>query len=346
MWQKAFQNIDVESFQSTFWDCVENEQIGMMQYIAGKPSHIDKFDQVEWSCLHTIAYAVHPRLISDSVTRKQLNTFEQLFKRHSNDLMQFSSGGNLPIHLACQMNNSLILKIIIDVAKEKLSKQQLEQMLTEPKRDKYWNLTPLMIAIQNNCIDCVKVLCTYECVIVSLLSYKARYPNYNELEFACYYNNTDILKILFDLCDPTEYLSHLIKIAQNGLSNGCLDSKCIEFLNTLTNNPKVKRKQSGKQINFTAKNENDTTELPPICCSNHVLPRADYFVTKKCDICQETRTGCRTCAECDVFPINFCENCVTATSIWSMIVHSSEKTKDFVKHRLHLINSDTVDRVE
>ena len=68
-WKGAFKQ-DSASFHSTFWKAVENHQIGMMQYLVENPSHVDKFHDLKWSCLHTIAYTVHPKLITDKVTRK------------------------------------------------------------------------------------------------------------------------------------------------------------------------------------------------------------------------------------------------------------------------------------
>ena len=111
MWQGGF-TTNSGFFHSTFWNFVKRDQIEMIQYFGEKPAHIDRFDQIEWSCAHTIAYAIHPRLMSGSdATQKRLDTIKQVFVQNFNDLMQFSRGGNLPIHLACQMNNSLILEL-------------------------------------------------------------------------------------------------------------------------------------------------------------------------------------------------------------------------------------------
>ena len=42
-----------------------------MQHLAENPANIDKFDQLQWSCLHTIAYGVHPELITHNATKKK-----------------------------------------------------------------------------------------------------------------------------------------------------------------------------------------------------------------------------------------------------------------------------------
>ena len=353
LWQGGFEKQD-GFFHSTFWNSVKSGEIAMMQYLGGKPSNIDKFDQLKWFCTHTIAYAIHPRLLTDNVTFKQLDCLKSCFdsRQHYDDLMKFSSGGNLPIHLACQTNNSLILKIIIQVAKEKLSQQQFENMLNQIKKDKYWNSTPLMIAIKNHSVDCVEILCRYDCVANGILKYEARYPSYNAFEYACFYNNIDILKILCNVCDLEqlnlkEYLPHMIKITNYGVSKRCLDGKCVEFLNDFSNNPKPK--QAAVLINDNGQ------MIQLICCYNHVLPRANTLTPEKCDICQEKSAGCRSCLKCKtkadvkVFPTIFCETCVKATSIWSSIVHATQNAsnnKDLIKNMSNLINRDTVNGVE
>ena len=340
----------------------------MMQYVAENPSNVDKFDQLEWSCVHTVAYAIHPQLLTNNVTQKQLNTLKQLFMQKYNDLMRFGSDGNLPIHLACQMNNSLILQIIIDVAKEKFSKEQFKQMLNETKKDEYWNYTPLMIAIKNNSVDCVKILCNYDYVVNGILEYKSRYPNYNALEFACYYNNVDTVKILSNLVigsqqlNSKEYISHLMKIANYGLSKGYLDSKCIKFLNELSNNydtltdfkeenVDVKGTRTGLMIQ---NNQDDDQSDQLMCCNNHVLPSTTRVTPEKCDICQDTITGCRSCSkcaangDCNLFPVIFCQTCVTATSLWSTIVHATvnQELEQTISDICSLIDPDMVNRVE
>ena len=353
IWQGAFDN-GSGHFHSTLCDSIEKEDIPMMHYLGENLSNVDKFDQLEWSCLHTIAYGFHPELITEDVPRKQLNCLKQLFIKHCDNLTQFSKCGNLPIHLACQMNNSLILKIIVDVGKQKLSQKQFDQMMNEKRKNKYWNFTPLMIAIKNISIECVKILCTQKSVIDGILKYKARYPSYNALDFACYYNSIDIVKILSSLCDSKqlnvkEYSSHLIKLANCGVSKGLIGSKCVEFVRTAFENHKPKHAVS------ISNNEDDKVDdhVPLVCCDNHLLPLADTFTREQCDICQEVRAGCRSCTKCGIkkdsklFPSTLCEHCVTATSIWSIAQNTSASTslQQAVSSR-SLLTVDIINRVQ
>ena len=103
-----------------------------------------------------------------------------------------SRGGNLPIHLACAANNHIILELMIEAFDQ--TPQQQKQLLNYPKNDKYWKYTPLMVAIANKSVDCVELLSRYR--DIDILSYKARYPNYNGLEYACHKGNLAILKLL------------------------------------------------------------------------------------------------------------------------------------------------------
>ena len=334
-----------------------------MQYIAENPSNVDKFDQAEWSCLHTIAYAIHPNLLTDSykATRKQLDTLKQLFTQNHNynDLFKFSFDGNLPIHLACQTNNSLILKIIIQVANAKFPKQQCNQMLNQVKKDKYWNYTPLMIAIRNNSIDCVQILCQNDSVVNGILKHKSRYPSYNSFEFACYYNNVDILKIFCRRCDSqelilTENLQRMINIANYGSLKRCLGNACVDFLSEISKNPTTT--QSNKSLtDLILVNDNDHNKIGAVCCHNHELPRANTFTSKKCDICQEKGTTWRSCVKCQskddpkLFPSIICEKCVAATQVWSTIVHTPQNAsvnQEIQQNIFQFIKPEIVNRVE
>ena len=366
LWPGAVEYGD-EFFTLTFWECVESDQIEMMEYIGEKPSGIDKFDQIKWSCLHTIAYCIHPELITHDVRTWHLSTLKTLFLLHFKDLMHFSTGGNLPVHLACQMNNSYILKIIIEVANEKLSKQQFNEMLNQVKKDKYWNCTPLMIAIKTNSIDCVKILCQYNCVIDGIFKYKSRYPNYNSLEFACYYNNVDILKIFCNICDlkqcnlnSKEYLSYLKNLAKHGASRGyLLRRNCAEFLDDLSSNSISKPKQvisvSGDVAITRTFSNSGKHQLKFVCCRNHEFPREMLFAPEKCDICQENSAKCVACPTCalykhsNLFPSIICQKCVIATSVWLAVRRSAQNSTktDYLEQLLsNFINANTLKRVE
>ena len=364
LWQGTFEHSG-GFFTSTFWECVESDQIEMMEYIGEKPSGMDKFDQLKWSCLHTVAYCIHPELMIKDAESKHLatDTLKKLFVKHFKDLMNFSIGGNLPIHLACQMNNSYILKIVIEVANEKLSQEQFNEMLNQVKKDKYWNYTPLMIAIKNNSIDCVKELCKYDCVIDGILNYKSRYPHYNSFEFACYYNNIDILKIFCNVCDlnksklnSKDYLLYLKKLANYGLSKLTHAAGCIEFLDELSSSSIAKPKQVIFGANTTDVISNrDKHQVKFLCLNKHTLPRETLCMGQQCDICQASDTKCVACTSCashkdsNLFPTVICEQCAMATSVWSTIVNPTQNASqnDYLERTLpNLINADTIDRVE
>ena len=365
LWQGAFETNGAGFFHSTFWNSVKRGQVEMMQYFAEKPAHIDRFDQIEWSFAHTIAYAIYPRIISDdNVTQQQLDAIKQVFAQNFNDLMQFSHGGNLPIHLACQMNNLLILEIIIEVAKDKFSAKRFAQMLNQVKKDKYWKYSPLMIAIKHNSVDCVELLCKYGSVVDSIFKYKSRYPNYNAFEFACYYNNVDILKILCDhdlnwkQLNSKGYLLRMIKIANYGSTKICSgNSHCGKFLRELSENLDTITKQVKSSTNtpesiFNDINSNDYFQ--PRCCYNHVLSPTNLFLPEQCDICKERINGCRSCSKCltkgdsRLFPSTVCAQCAAVTSIWSKLLPAKNELKSKSKNVTELIdiNQDIVNRVE
>ena len=364
LWQGVFEN-ETRFFHSMFWDSVENGQIDMMQYLSEKPPHINKFDQLEWTYAHTIAYCVHPKLRNDTpVTQNQLAVLKQLFMKHYNDLTKFSHGGNLPIHLACQMNNLAILEIIIEVANEKFPQEQFEDMLNTAKQDKYWQYTPLMIAIKHNSVDCVKILCQEDCVVDGILNATSRYPTYNSLEFACYYNNIDILEILCNLCDLEQLNSNLIAVAKYGSFKRCLRSNCYEFLNDLFNNNSKNDSNNtlgskpSKSLSIDVPsyfdNDKDKNKLKLMCCHKHLLSWPGTN-TQTCDVCKEKNTGCRSCSrctnkeDCKLFPATICETCVIATSVWSSIVYATENfsiNPDLSKIISELINPDIANRVK
>ena len=366
LWEGVFENDpDSNCFNSMFWDCVlAGDVIQMMPWVAETQHHIKKFGLLKWSSMHTIAYAAHLSFFTENVTPTHLVELKQIFGEHQEDLMKFSSGGSLAIHLACQMNNSLILKIILEVANEKFSQEQFTQMLNQLQKDKYWQYTPLMIAIKYDSIDCIKILCQYDCIVSGILNIKSRYPNYNALEFACYYNNIDILEILINSCDlkqlnsnSSEYLQHLIGITNYGSSKRCLESECVEFLNDLSdkNNNHDDSKQLEPLVNETTTSINDSQEkniLGSVCCHNHPLLFAQIDSSpQKCDICQENSIRCGSCSDCaskadhKLFPSVICETCVKATSIWSTIVHTNKNTHVNNETISSLFNPDIINQV-
>ena len=239
LWQGNWaNNTNKDNFVSTFRQALKSGDVGMMEYLGNKPPHISNFSQMEWSCLRTIAYGIHPILMirEEKLLGKAATALEQLFVKHKLDLHKFSKYGYLPIHLACQTNNYMILTIIVKIWQQ----QSSENALHAPTTDKYWHHTPLIIAIKSNSIDCVALLCQHQCVVKNILKRKSRYPNYNAFEFACYYNNINILKILLSNIikngNETELnllhtqLPTILEIANRGVHNRRLKSLCVELL--------------------------------------------------------------------------------------------------------------------
>ena len=180
---------DENGFQSLFLTALQTDDVPMMEYLAGNPSNITNFNKSGWTATHSVAFAVklEPKQFGDT-----LNALKQFFmiQQQQENLSSMSKSGNLPIHLACEGNNYFVLQVMID----NMDKQMKKQLLNQPKSDEYWEYTPLMIAITNNNVECVEILCKYD--EIDIVSYKAKYPSFNALQFACWQNKSDILKIL------------------------------------------------------------------------------------------------------------------------------------------------------
>ena len=322
MWQEKQPD---EFFLSTFRQSLKNGDIGMIEFLASKPPHISNFNQIEWSCLHTIAYVVHPATMRGLYATA---TLEQVFSKNKKSLDKFSKYGNLPIHLACQTNNVSILKIIIETAQQQL-KEYLANMLNKPTKDKYRHNTPLIIAIKNNSVDCVKLLCQYDCVGKNILKYKSRYPNYNALEFACYYNNIDILKPLLssivknndkdELNLIKKQLSTMLAIARKGVIDRRLQSSCVELLDQLSS---LNTDVWGDKFEIDSDTDSDNCtpsgkmHLDLRCFSCGYKVNQTKHSSKICTVCGHTITGIGFADSNYKCHSAFCNVCIVASSIF------------------------------
>ena len=298
-WRKNSGQDDQNSFHSTFWDFASKGQIDMMQFFAEKPPSIDNFGQIKWTGQHTIAYAIDILLIDQQhkeSTETIIDSIKQLFVRQIDNLFKYSKMGNLPIHLACQTNNSSILTIMIDAVEQK-SPQQLSIMLNQKKKDKYWQYTPLMVATKYNSTDCIKILCKQESVVKSLMETKARYPNLNANELLHYHSDIGGMKLLKKVIESA------------------VDDVNINY------NMKISTKATGTTDTLEIQSDNSAKLL---CCDGHSLYPATTAVIQ-CDHCgtaADTMLHCHICnatKDATVYPSNLCYKCSIATTIWTTI---------------------------
>ena len=245
LWQDDW---DKNGFQSSFFKALNERDISMMQYLAQNPKFVPNFGKTKWTASHTIAFGVCDDRMN-SATRKDV--LKQFFDQQKQNQFEFSRCGYLPIHLACKTNNVTVLQLIIDT----IDKKDLTKLINHVTKDKYWKFTPLMIAIENNSIDCAKMLCNYN--KTDLLKIKSRYPNYNSLQFACHYNNIDILKIMVNKIIKLDgntiftrkMIGEMIKMVKHGQSQNIINrggsshayEECIEYISYIpnSNNQKV-----------------------------------------------------------------------------------------------------------
>ena len=364
-------------FHSAFWTFAEKSDIGMMHYLSEKPPGIDKFDRLGWTFAHTIAYAVHPDIIGEKATKDAANTILQVFNQNQASLFKFDKSGNLPTHLACQVNNSLILKLIIQSIEIK-SPHKLKTILNEARNDKYWKQTPLMIAIRSNSIDCIKILCKQDSVIDSILHVKPRYQSHNALEFAYYSNNIGIFKLLLKCVtirqNPKELIelkSQLSRLASNtdkrlnlrysNLKHHCYDfvvgllnSKMeLSFKNLLSSLQNVSLNDTCQFFEQHTDKSNSPTDFTLLCRNGHELETTQQTMRRRicsCSVCNDTQISetkcCRKCENYDGEWYIYCINCATAETIWTKIVSntmSNERVMEFITHKA---NNEIIKRVK
>ena len=365
-WTKDNCNLSSQCFLSTVEKSLRNNDVAMIQYLGSKPPHISNFDQIQWSCLHTIAYSVHPILMmnKDTEIKQATKTLEQLFGKYSINLNKYSKDGDMPIHLACQTNNVLILKIIIKIAQRE-SSQYLTKMLNTPRQDKYTQHTPLIIAIKNNSAECVELLCKYDCVVENILQYTSRYPKYSALQFACYYSNVNILKLLLSSIiannDKTELMSIekqfpvLLQIARRGVANRHLKSSCIKLLHHLASlNANLWSTESKLSVKSDDKPSNETqlTHLNLICFACRMKMVESKILSSSmveiCNLCGQNIVISRFghCQEFDNCHNVFCDVCIITSSIFVAITKKRKSEKYIYDIVSQYANHDIVQQVK
>ena len=332
---------DDKGFQELFVTAAKTKDTSFMKYLTENSPFVPNFDKSGWNAAHTVAYAVK-RQDFYSTEEWDVDAIRQLFIQEKINFFKYSATGNMPIHLACKTNNHLILEILIGT----VDTSRKKQMINAVKQDVYWQYTPLMIAIINNSIECVRKLCNTK--EVDVLTYKSKYPNYNALEMACYHNNLDIVKMLLLYLwrlnrNHNHFVSldfrHLAKIAQKGL-NWCgriernnsvdLDKQCIVFLTKSSQSLKsyfegVSKKMDDQSTNKDKKQFQQVYSVNICVCtfstsdSDQQESKMDKTIEKnanyKCKCCEKMieshiyqcyKNSCR---------MTLCESCVVAVYI-------------------------------
>ena len=301
--------------------------MSMMQYWAENPKTVANFGKTKWTASHTIAFGIHSYQMKIGTHRALWKQF--FFKQKSNQF-HLSHCGYLPIHLACQTNNATVLQLIIDT----VSKQNLGKLLNHATQDKYWQFTPLMIAIENDSIDCVNILCN--CDEIDVLNIKARYPNYNALQFACYYNNVDVLKIIISkriLSDmnvmdastifTSKMIDEMLEIAKRGKDRGSSHEKMSEAITHMLDEFGM-AVESSDDASISTGFDYRTSRMRIInpsdyVCDNERCKNLDNRLTflksiVTCSLCNQLRSNDKfyVCGACAAV---YCEDCAFLVSI-------------------------------
>ena len=308
LWQDAR---DENGFQASFSKALNEKDVNMMQYLAENPKLVPNFGKTNWTASHTVAFGMRGYHMNFDARQ---DVWEQFFIKQKFNQFHLSQSGYLPIHLACKTNNVTVLKLIIDT----IDRQDLTKLLNHVTKDKYWQFTPLMIAIENNGIDCVKMLCKFD--EIDLLNIKARYPNYNSLQFACYYNNIDILKIIVykivnsnvNTIFTRKMIDEMIEIAKYAGNHNDL---CVEFLSQIVDN---EAKEDNEDVNIAV------TATSPVASSSMtmVIETADDPIKKSFDY-KASRMKMITSDN------YVCINYICNTSGKYLVVLQSEKSMDY-----------------
>ena len=168
----------------------------------------------------------------------------KLLIEYGSDCTIFDNSGWLPIHLTCfQSNRVNILQYMIDVLETshqytQNSKYNIINCLSKNDDLK----TPLMIAIKNENIQGVKILC--KCKDVDILNIKCKNENnHNAIEYASYLKNGEILKLLLRTLLQREKIDSLQSLNSNVLFNTYGQNSATLVWNSLFNN----NSQSGNE---------------------------------------------------------------------------------------------------
>ena len=329
---------DHSGFQQTFWTAVDAGDIDMMHFVAEKGVNIANFERVKWTPAHTIAYSISRQ----NATESQLSTLKNFFTKYSNYLTTLSISGNSPVHLACFVNNSQMLSIIMNIVITNTN-IDAKRILNQPKTDKYWEYNPLMIAIENESVDCVELLCN--CDKIDIIKHKSKHKNINSLQFACLKNNFKIVKHILSRANKNNDLNHqrvenLLDISKNGW-NSFQQQKCVDLLSRVLFFANEPDREMYIDYILTSKNtpsksiKNDRqysmqslNKFPYRCPNGHpatyIYPAATQYA---CVICSTRSQGYTKCQICGVDGI-LCTTCATVTSI---VKASSSNRREILK---------------
>ena len=99
-----------------FYNAMKNENDdSMMEHLIDNPSIKSFTQQAGWTPAHVLVYAIKPNQSDRDSRQVYSHGYKKLFTKLQHHLWTFSNAGNLPIHLACQINNYIALQIIVDI---------------------------------------------------------------------------------------------------------------------------------------------------------------------------------------------------------------------------------------
>ena len=143
----------------------------------------------QYAPIHYACVAISEQAETDSNINSNLAIFKMLVE-HKCDVNITDDSGNLPIHLVCSSNNSVILQYMIESSLyDNIKLNQLSRLYKE---------TPLMTAIMKRSIECVRVLCQMATDKIDLLTIETVYETskYVSLELGAVDGDNQILQLL------------------------------------------------------------------------------------------------------------------------------------------------------
>ena len=328
---------DQSGFQQTFWRAVDKGDTDMMHHVAEKGVNIANFEKVQWTPAHTIAYSISRQ----DATESQISTLKRFFSKYSNYLTKLSVSGNSPVHLACYVNNSQILSIIMNLDGGDVD---LNKLLNQPKKDKYWEENPLMIAIEYESVDCVELLCNY--AEIDILNHKSRDKNLNAFEIACLNNNYEIVKHVLSRANSNDYLNdQLLEASLNLSKNGANSSqqrKCVDLLLNILSLTTADKHNDVDHILDSCDPQQKSNyrdwfqggEFPYRCPKNHPSSYTSGLTLHRCVICDER--GWTKCSVCGVNGV-LCETCSVVMAIAKTPLHNRQAIMTRFDHKRILL---------
>ena len=260
-----------------------------------------------------------------------------------NFLNIYNNHGLLPIHLACQENNVCFLRFMII---QGYINETNATVITEDGNE----LTPLSIAIKNNAVDCVNLLCTRFCKSCNLISSNTLK---NILQNFSVHHSNDIFKITFrawlkkfDIYDNKSWIDsndnskHVInQLAQlicelrsivESKKNAQIifhyvNSVLVAFDNLI--NGKNQFSDIAMLLDISRQLHSN---VPPVCKNGHTMKFK--LTSGDCCKCLVGKASGYHCKSCNV-KIFLCENCVFETIVQelSKMFTTSGKIKSFIK---------------